>query len=50
MSYTEYIDMYKLAQQKDCPYRASTFDIVNSRNEKQYIEEHKKHYNFIEFV
>ena len=42
MSYDEYFDLFFQAQEKDCPYRAFTFDIVNSRNQAQYISEHNK--------
>ena len=50
MSYTEYIDMYKLAQQKDCPYRAFVLDIVNSRKQSQYIVENYKYHQFVDRV
>lgn len=31
MSYTEYFDLFNKAQKKECPYRAFTFDIKNSK-------------------
>lgn len=50
MSYSEYIDMFIDVQKKDCPYRAFTFDIVNSRNQVMYFKENKKHYEFLYYV
>ena len=50
MSYSEYIDMFMEAQKQDCPYRAFTFDIVNSRNQVMYFKENKKHYEFLYYV
>lgn len=47
MSYSEYWDLFYDAQKKECPYRAFTFDVVNSRNQIEYINDHKK---FLEFV
>lgn len=43
MSYNEYFDMFFDTQNKDCPYRAFTFDVVNSKNQASYISEHDKH-------
>lgn len=37
MSYNEYINMFKLAQKKECPFRAFMFDVVNSRNNQEYL-------------
>ena len=47
MSYDEYFDMFYDVQKKDCPYRAFTFDVVNSKNQKQYILQHDKHIDCI---
>lgn len=47
MSYTEYTDLFIKAQKKKCPFRAFAFDIINSRNQKQYIEESENHHNFV---
>ena len=50
MSYSEYMDMFFEVQKLDCPYRAFTFDVVNSKNQRQYIEEPEKHFEFVGFV
>ena len=50
MSYNEYFDMFNDAQKKECPYRAFTFDIVNSRNQIMYCKENEKHYKFLYYV
>ena len=42
MSYSEYFDLFYKAQSKQCPYRAFTFDVKNSKNQQQYIQEHDK--------
>lgn len=41
MSYDEYTDLFHKAQAKQCPYRAFTFDVVNSRNQNDYINNHE---------
>ena len=38
MSYYEYMDMFYETQKQQCPYRAFTFDVVNSRNQTEYLE------------
>ena len=43
MSYSEYFDLFYAAQKQNCPYRAFTFDVVNSKRQTQYILEHTKH-------
>lgn len=48
MSYNEYIDMYIKTQKKDCLYRAFTFDVVNSRNQQEYLNNKNK--NYFEFL
>ena len=50
MSYTEYLDMFESAQEKDCPYRAFVMDIVNSRQQSQYIVENVNHHRFVEHI
>lgn len=47
MSYNEYFDMFYAAQKVDCPYRAFTFDVVNSKNQEQYIYQHDKYIDCI---
>ncbi|MBQ4558129.1 MAG: hypothetical protein IJA61_01985 [Clostridia bacterium] len=47
MSYSEYIDMFYDTQNKECPYRAFTFDIINSRNQSEYINNHEKFLNCV---
>ena len=50
MSYCEYIDMFLNTQKKQCPYRAFTFDVVNSRNEQRYLNAKGKHFSFLDCV
>ena len=50
MSYAEYIDMFIETQKQECPYRAFTFDVVNSKNQKQYIEERDKFHAFVSYL
>ena len=50
MSYTEYFDLYYITQKKECPFRAFTFDVINSRKQIQYIKEHTKHLECMLFV
>ena len=50
MSYTEYIDLFLKTQKKDCPFRAFTFDVVNSRKQEQYINIHDKFLDCIFYV
>ena len=50
MSYDEYIDMYHDAQKQDCPYRAFTFDVVNSKRQSGYIDNPTRHYEFVTHV
>lgn len=50
MSYTEYIDMFKATQAKDCPYRAFVLDIVNSRKQSQYIVENVNYHRFVDYI
>ena len=38
MSFFEYEDLFIGAQSKNCPYRAFMFDVVNSRNCKDYLQ------------
>ena len=38
MSYIEYLDLFETTQKKECPYRAFTFDVINSRCQKEYLE------------
>ena len=40
MSYDEYFDLYKQAQQKDCPYRAFMFDVANCKTNPKYREKY----------
>jgi len=47
MSYDEYYDLFYKAQEKECPYRAFTFDIVHSKSQEQYIKEHNKFMDLI---
>lgn len=44
MSYSEYFKMFYEAQKHDCPYRAFTFDVVDSRNNKEYLTTKSKVY------
>ncbi len=48
MSYNEYIDMFHEVQNRKCPYRAFTFDVVNSRNQTEYLETRAT--KFFEFI
>lgn len=50
MSYIEYIDMFKAAQEKDCPYRTFVIDIINSRKQSQYIVENVNHHRFVDYI
>ena len=50
MSYIEYIDMFKAAQEKGCPYRAFVIDIVNSRQQSQYIVDTVNHHRFVDYI
>ena len=50
MSFDEYIDMFKDCQNEKCPYRAFTFDVVNSRNQTEYIDNPEKHFQFVSHV
>lgn len=50
MSFDEYIDMYRDCQKKDCPYRAFTFDVVNSRNQPRYITEKQSFFDLMNTV
>ena len=43
MSYSEYLDLFKTTQKKECPYRAFTFDVVCSRKQMQYIMNKETH-------
>jgi len=46
MSYTEYRDLYKAAQKKDCPFIAYFVDVVDSKKNLQGSD-YVKHYSFI---
>ena len=51
MSYDEYLDMFFKAQKMKCPYRAFMFDVVNSKNQKEYIETKKeKYFELINYI
>lgn len=50
MSYHEYFQMFKKTQKRKCPYRAFTFDIVNSKTQVQYATENDKYHDFIQYV
>ena len=50
MSYSEYLDMFIECQKKECPYRAFTFDIVNSKSQKIYKKDAKNLYRCVLFV
>ena len=50
MSFDEYIDMYHDCQKKNCPYRAFTFDVVNSRNQPRYITEKQSFFDLMDTV
>ena len=50
MSYSEYLDLFRVAQTKECPYRAFTFDVVNSRNQLQYLNKKETHDNVLKYV
>lgn len=50
MSFDEYIDMFKRCQEKKCPYRAFTFDVVDSRNQDEYIMEKPKFFQLMDNV
>lgn len=50
MSFDEYIDMFKDCQKKNCPYRAFTFDVVNSRNQPEYIFAKQSFFDLVDTV
>ena len=50
MSYIEYIDLFDIAQTKDCPYRAFMIDVVDSKKQPQYIIDYIKHHNFLDYI
>ena len=47
MSYDEYFDFFHKAQNKQCPFRAFTFDVVNSKKQNEYINNHE---NFLDCI
>ena len=51
MSYSEYLKIFYKAQEMDCPYRAFTFDVVNSRNNEKYLStKNTVYFNFLEYL
>ena len=50
MSYDEYLNMFYEVQKKKCPYRAFTFDIVNSRNQTEYLETRSKFFQLLDCI
>lgn len=50
MSYSEYWDLFYIAQKKQCPFRAFTFDVKNSKSNKEYINNRDKYFKLIEYV
>jgi len=52
MSYNEYIDMFfEVQKHNNVPYRAFTFDVVNSRNQKEYLTtKNEKDFNLVSYL
>lgn len=50
MSYSEYLKMFKSVQQKDCPFRAFSFDVVNSRQQNIDLNQKENYFDFILYV
>lgn len=44
MSYCDYKELFVLTQRKRCPYRALMFDVVDSRNQSQYLNDPVNHF------
>ena len=50
MSYSEYFDMFFDRQEKDCKYRAFTFDVVHSREQELYLKDKPRFFMLIDCV
>ena len=50
MSYIEYLDLFETTQKKECPYRAFTFDVVNSKRIFCDIEKHMDYYRLVSHI
>ena len=50
MSYSEYFDMYRKAQGKECPYRAFMLDIIGSKTNEHYTKENTVFHEFVDEI